>query len=247
MRIIQITDSHISIDAPQRTADLQSCVQYVNNVRPSADLVIHTGDVVHAGLREEYETAKGLLDTLNAPYIVLAGNKDDRRQLSAVFPDNSTLQKKTEKHSTVARGQGEFIQFSLEQFAFRLIVLDTVGHSSKGEFCDKRLQHLDTMLSADVERPALVFMHHAPVEIREIPDPFQFDDWSQVDALGATFSKYANIQTIYCGHIHRNINSQIGELPVSVLSCTACDLRKGQLSDDDKQRPMLNIIDLPTV
>lgn len=267
MRIIQITDSHISIDTPQRTADLERCIQSVNSVQPAADLVIHTGDVVHAGLREEYETAKRLLDTLVAPYIVLAGNKDDRQQLSAVFPDNSTLQKNTNpkktdqkktdqkntdqkninNNSAGAQEQTDFIQFSLEQFAFRLIVLDTVGQSNKGEFCEKRLQHLDAMLCADVGRPAVVFMHHAPVEIGEIPDPFQFDDWSQVDALGATFSKYENIQAIYCGHIHRNIASQFGRLPVSVLTCTACDLRKGQLSDDDKQRPMISIIDLPAL
>lgn len=245
MRIIQITDSHISLDTPQRTRDLELCVEHVNAVHPVADLVIHTGDIVHGGQPEEYRIAKELLDTLKAPYIVLAGNKDQRQELSRAFPYNRNLQKASEDQNYDLVDDGEFIQFSLEQFPFRLIVLDTAGVASKGEFCKKRLQHLDEMLAADLARPVVVFMHHAPVEIGEIPDPFQFEDWSEVDALNATFSKYQQVESIYCGHIHRNIESTLGRLPVSVLTCTACDLRKGQLSEADRLRPMINVIDLP--
>ena len=79
MRIIQISDSHIALDTPGRLEDLRNCVNAVNAEKP--DIVIHTGDVSHNSLAEEYSAARDILDTLTAPYHVLAGNKDTRHLL----------------------------------------------------------------------------------------------------------------------------------------------------------------------
>ena len=63
MRIVQISDSHISVKNPARTADLANCIMAINDISPAVDLVVHTGDIVHDGLREEYATVRQLLDT----------------------------------------------------------------------------------------------------------------------------------------------------------------------------------------
>lgn len=233
MRIVQITDSHISVDHPQRTVDLENCIQAVNAVSPKPDLVVHSGDVVHNGLADEYRTAKVLLDTLSAPYVVLAGNRDNRQELMREFAD----------HIAVSPGD-EFVQYSVDEYAARLIVIDTVSHASKGEICASRLQHVSSMLEADAHKPVVVFMHHSPFEASEIPDPFQFEDWEDVVKLVKIFNAHPQILAVYCGHIHRNIEATVGQLPVSALSCTACDLRKGKLSADDASRPMFTIIDI---
>ena len=49
MRIVQISDSHISVKNPARTADLANCIMAINDISPAVDLVVHTGDIVHDG------------------------------------------------------------------------------------------------------------------------------------------------------------------------------------------------------
>ena len=101
-------------------------------------------------------------------------------------------------------------------------MLDTVKEGdSKGEFCQQRLTHLQTMLEDDSTRPALIFMHHSPYVVDEIPDPWQFHNWQEVEALSELLSKHENIQQVYCGHVHRNVEGTIAGLPVEVLTCIA--------------------------
>ncbi len=234
MRIIQITDSHISIHNPQRTVDLENCIRAVNAVTPKPDLVVHTGDIAHDGLTVEYETAKSLLSQLSSPYVVLAGNRDNREHLMQVFADCINVD-----------SDSKFLQYVVDSYSARLIVIDTVGQASKGTLCEVRLKHIDAMLAADAEKPVIVFMHHTPFEATEIPDPFQFEDWTDVDKLLQIFKNYSQIQAVYCGHIHRNVEAEVAGLSVSALSCLACDLRKGELSKEDAERPMFKVIDLP--
>lgn len=234
MRIVQISDSHISVKNPARTADLANGIKAINAISPAVDLVVHTGDIVHDGLPEEYATAKQLLDTLSTPYRVLAGNRDNRQLLMEAFAEHIEVDQ-----------SAEFVQYSVEDYPARLLMLDTVNTASKGALCASRLAHTRQMLSVDSQKPVIVFMHHNPFEASEIPDPFQFEDWSDVEKLHEIFAASNQIQAVYCGHIHRNVDIVIGNnLPVSAISCMACDLRKGRLSEYDRTRPMFKVIEL---
>ncbi len=243
MRIVQISDSHIAHDIPQRLSDLKACIDAINLLPTAPDIVIHTGDITHNGLAEEFSAAKEVLNKLSVPYFVLAGNKDDRRQLQQAFSDHDYLQQ-----------HPKFIQYRLEQFAYRLIILDTIfdpigshaasaGAMSKGALCAERFHLLQEMLDHDTSKPTVIFMHHSPIVIDEIPDPWQFHDWAQVDRLATLLSHYQNLHGIYCGHVHRNIRGHIAQLPVSVLSCMATDLRKGRLDEHESTRPMYKTLD----
>ena len=55
MQIAQLSDSHISLSHPQRMDDLKATIDGINAENP--DLVIHTGDIAHEGLVEEYKGA----------------------------------------------------------------------------------------------------------------------------------------------------------------------------------------------
>ena len=234
MRIVQISDSHISVKNPARTDDLVNGIKAINALSPAVDLVVHTGDIVHDGLHQEYVTAKEVLDKLLVPYRVLAGNRDNRQNLMETFS----------KHTEVDQG-AEYVQYSVENYPARLLMLDTVHTASKGAMCASRLAHAQQMLSADNSKPVIVFMHHNPFEATEIPDPFQFEDWSDVDKLLEIFASSAQLQSVYCGHIHRNVDAVVGNhLPASAISCMASDLRKGQLSEYDRTRPMFKVIEV---
>ncbi len=234
MRIVHISDSHISVDHPQRTADLQACVEAINAAAEQPDVVMHTGDITHNGVAEEYNTAKLALDELKMPYFVMPGNKDKRPALIDAFADEKTI----------CQGD-EFIQYSVDHFPVRLIVLDTLSdNSNKGLLGEAKFKQIKTMLEADSSKPTAVFMHHTPFEVGAIPDPFQFEDWQEVAKLRALLSSHQQVNGIYCGHIHRSIDGRLGDLNVSAISCMATDLRKGELTAEQRTMPILRFHEL---
>ncbi len=241
MRIIHISDSHISVDKPVREDDLRRCIQRINETTPKADAVIHTGDISHDGLTVEYVTAKRHLTDLEAPLFVLAGNRDNREELIDEFADNQTISK-----------GDRYIQYSVETFPVRLIILDTVSvtgntrHSSgsnKGRLCKERLSHLKTMLGADTTRPVAIFMHHSPFEATSIPDPFQFEHWHEVERFHELLAGHPDIRGIFCGHIHRNAKAEAGGIPIRAITCMACDLRKGEITPEERSEPAIRVLD----
>ena len=227
MKIIQISDSHISVDHPERTLDLETCVKSINDLANPSDIIFHTGDISHNGLPEEYRIAKDCLNKLKAPYHVLTGNRDKRPALIQAFADGSSI-----------RESDQFVQYSIESYATRLVVVDTLcEHSNKGQICEERFNHLEKMLAADITRPALMFLHHSPFEVPPIPDPFQFENWADVEKLHELLSAYPSVVGLYCGHIHRNVDGTIANRPVRAITCMARDLRKGTLTEDERNRP----------
>ena len=215
MRIIQISDSHLSLDRPERTAELEDCIRQINRANPQPDIVVHTGDVAHNGRADEYLLARQLLDNLAAPYIVLAGNRDNRHELLKAFA-----------HVCREPLEDRFVQYSIEQFGVRLLCIDTVSEASnKGRLCPTRLDHIAAMLRADPSRPAVLLLHHPPFAVNVAPDPFQFEDWAQVDALQALILDHPQIQAMLCGHVHREAQTAVGPVSAHVATCIASDLR----------------------
>ncbi|MEE9335206.1 MAG: metallophosphoesterase [Granulosicoccaceae bacterium] len=229
MRIVHISDSHISVEHPQRTADLRACIDVINVAAKPPDAVMHTGDITHNGVAEEYNIAKQQLDELKVPYFVMPGNKDKRPALIDAFADGHSI-----------RQGDDFIQYSIDHYPVRLVVLDTLSdNSNKGLLGDVRFKHIKEMLEAEPLKPTAVFMHHTPFEVAAIPDPRQFEDWQEVAKLRALFSAHRQISGVYCGHIHRSIDGRLGDLSVSAISCMATDLRKGELTAEQRHMPIL--------
>jgi len=229
MRIVHLSDSHISLEHPQRTADLRACIDAINTDANTPDAVIHTGDITHNASAEEYNTAKEQLDKLKAPYFVIPGNKDKRPELIDAFVDGKTIN----------RGD-EYIQYAVDNFDVRMVMLDTLSdNSNKGRLGDARFEHLQAMLEAEPNKRTAVFMHHTPFEVGAIPDPFQFEDWDEVHRLRKLLATHSQIIGVFCGHIHRSIDGRLGDLSVSAISCMATDLRKGELTDEQRTMPIL--------
>jgi len=236
LRIIQISDTHLDHDVPQRMHDLENCIRAINQESRAPDLVVHTGDISHNGLIEEYHTAQQLLDQLNAPYLVMAGNRDKRSELLTVFADD--------RYQLPTQG---WVQYAIEQHDVRLLLVDTVcKQSNKGQLCQNRLNHLESMLQADMSKPVALFLHHTPFEATGIPDPFQFEDWKDVRRLADLMSKYNTICGVYCGHVHRFLDGCIAGVNASAISCLAGDLRKGEVSESERKLPVYKLITLPS-
>jgi 3',5'-cyclic AMP phosphodiesterase CpdA len=217
MRIVQISDTHISREQPSRGEELAATVYFINRLDPAPDIVVHTGDVAHDGLAEEYAIARRQLDALRVPCLVIPGNRDNRLELIKAFADGRLI-----------RQDMAFVQYAVELPDVRLVFADTAsGTSNKGHLCAARLAEIDRMLSAETSRPTLLFLHHPPFEIGIIPDPFQYEDWAAVEAFTALLARHPQVRGVHCGHVHRNVRATIGTCAASTVSCVAPDLRKG--------------------
>lgn len=230
--VVQISDTHISVDVPSRLEDLDRCIAAINELSVAPELVVHTGDVAHDGLAQEYHSARELLDQLNSPYVVMVGNRDNRAVLREVFP--------VQEYSNLAP---DWIQYSVEHLSTRLVMIDTVSdQSNKGRLCAKRLEHLNGLIEGDVAKPAALFMHHTPYPATGIPDPYQYEQWQDVESLASLIEHRDHISGIYCGHVHRFIDGEIGGHAASAITCLAGDLRKGEVSDSERQQPVFKVI-----
>jgi 3',5'-cyclic-AMP phosphodiesterase len=234
MIIAQISDTHIALDsadAAQRIRDFESTIADINTLDPAPDVIVHTGDIVHTGRREEYACAAAILANARVPVYVMAGNKDDRANLRERFAGRGYL-------SPDAR----FVQYAIEDYPVRLIALDTLSSASnKGDFCRERIKHFIDMIDADTGRPAAVFTHHPPFEVMVGPDRIHFDSLDAMSALRRTIQHSGRVAAVFSGHVHRAAAGHVGNIPATVVQCIATILRRGEYPPAMKGRPVYHI------
>ena len=234
MIVAQISDSHISLPEPDnshRLDDLKTAVDEINELKNPADVVVHTGDVSHNATEEEYHAAKQILDNLKAPLFVIPGNRDRRQIMRKMF--GGKIGPEIPK---------PFIQYSLDQWNTKLILLDTLNENDRvGEICRKRMEHLAEMLNKDSEKPTVIFMHHPPYDVVEAPHPFQFDSRETVEKLNNLTATHRQIIGIFCGHSHRATTGKLGNIPASTIPALSIDLRFGKFAESQKHRPIIYV------
>jgi len=168
MIIAHISDTHLAFDtadAARRLRDFASTIADINVLDPPADVIVHTGDIVHNGRQDEYAEAAALLAKARAPVYVLPGNKDDRANLRAVFSARGYL-----------APDSEFIDYAIEDYPVRLIALDTLSPGNgRGDFRPEQARRLIEMMDADLNKPIAVFTHHPPFEVTVGPDRCHFE------------------------------------------------------------------------
>lgn len=169
---------------------VQRAIAHLKNLSP--DVVVISGDLVHNVQLEEYKRLQELLSALKMPVFLLPGNHDSRDLIRQVFADRAYLP------------DSGFLQYTVENYPLRLIMLDTnVPGEGRGELDKARLQWLDKQLAAQPNRPTLLFMHHPPFSTGiKMMDGLGL---TGKEPLAAIVKKYSCIERIGCGHIHRPI------------------------------------------
>ena len=219
MLLCQISDPHIvpsaelaygRIDTP---AMLGRCVSKVLSLSRTPDLAVVTGDLTDHATPEEYEVLRELLAPLCArmPVYLAVGNHDDRDVLRAAFPDHAYL-----------AGEGGFVQYVVDDFPVRLVVLDTlIPGAPGGRLCPERLAWLDRTL-AESDRPTIVAQHHPPlVTGLSIMDQMALENPA---AEAAVLRRHPHVERVICGHYHRNIQARFGGTIASVCPSAAHQL-----------------------
>lgn len=225
MLIAQLTDFHarppgsLAYGIVDTGALLARAIEAVLALRPQPDLVLVSGDLVDAGLEEEYRLVRAQLDRLSMPVYAVPGNHDEREAFRAAFADRSW-----------ARDHPRFVQYAVEAGPLRILALDTlVPGEAHGELCAERLAWLERELAAAPDRPTLLVMHHPPILCGiEHMDAI---NCRNAEALGTIVGRHAQIERIVCGHHHRPIQVRWQGTLVSVAPGIAhqvsLDLRPG--------------------
>jgi Icc protein len=234
MIIAQITDTHISLDTPdadQRIRDLELTVADINTLDPVPDAIVHTGDIVHNGLPDEYAQAAVILAKARAPVYVLAGNKDNRANLRRAFSARGYLSP-----------DSDFIDYAIDDYPVRLIALDTVNSASnKGDFCSERARRLLKLIDAETTKPIVVFMHHPPFEVMVGPDRLHFETPEIMARLRQALQHSGRVVAVCSGHVHRAAAGHVGSILATVAPCTATTRRYGEYPPQMKMHPVYQV------
>ena len=198
MLLAQISDLHVrpvgqsykdAVDSNRMFAD---AVEHLNRLDPRPDLVLITGDLVDEGLEAEYANLRTLLAKLELPCLLMPGNHDDREVLARCFPDHAYLPLRGPKH------------FVIDRPPLRIVAFDTtVPGDHHGAVDESGLAWLEAALRDAHGAPTLVLMHHPPI-VTGIP---YLDKYMcrQPERLAAVIGRFANVERVLCGHVHRQI------------------------------------------
>lgn len=217
MLLCQISDPHLvpegtlaygKVDTP---ALLERCVRAIRALPRQPDAVVATGDLTDHALPEEYGLLRELLAPLTVPVYLLPGNHDERGALQAAFPDMPHL-----------RGEDGFVQYAVEDFDLRLVVLDTVvPRAPGGELCARRLAWLDRTLAA-VRRPTVVAQHHPPIAAgMTLMDSMRL---ANPAAQAEVIARHPHVERVISGHYHRPFHARFAGTVASVCPSTAHQL-----------------------
>jgi Icc protein len=234
MIIAQISDSHLTLDAPdadQRMRDFVLTIADINALNPPPDVIVHTGDIVHNGRQDEYTQAADILARACAPVYVLGGNRDDRANLRAAFAAGGYF----------APGS-DFLDYAINDYPVRLIALDTLSpRGNKGDFCRERVRRSLELIDAEATKPIAVFTHHPPFEVLVGPDRMHFESTESLARLRRALQHSGRVIAVFSGHVHRAAEGHVGSIPATVVQCIATTLRKGQYPPSMEQRPVYHV------
>lgn len=233
MLVAQITDLHLGFDPGNpdeyNRQRLDQTLRTLAAMRPIPDLLLVTGDIADNGDdRESYERFREATADLPFPVYPAMGNHDNRETFRAVFPDTPDVD--------------GFVQYVIEEFPVRIIVLDTLETGRHGGGFDAaRAGWLTARLAEAPERPTLLVLHHPPIAtglswMTENPEA----RW--VRKLRPIVEANTNIVAMVSGHLHRPIVTRWAGTALAVCPSTApqvaLDMAKMDAEAPDN-RPMI--------
>ncbi len=216
MLIAQLTDLHVCAagEACNRISETNMfalrAFRSVAAMKPAPDVVLITGDLTESGMPAEYANLASLLHQhLSMPIYVIPGNHDRR--------DNFRRELAFLRGVTA---DPEFVQYAVEDYPVRLIMLDTVVFgAAHGALRDSQLAWLDRTLAAAPDKPTMIGMHHPPfgcgiahMDKIALRDP---------QAFAGVIARHPQVKQIICGHHHRPIFAQLGGAIVSIAPSVA--------------------------
>jgi 3',5'-cyclic-AMP phosphodiesterase len=216
MLIAQLTDLHVQPTGKPANRVVETNVlteralRTVAAFQPRPDVLVITGDLTDCGLADAYANLARMLHRhAQMPVFVIPGNHDCRDAL-----------RKGLGHLPGVTADPHFVQYAVEDYPMRLILLDTlVPGEAHGELCDERLNFLDRTLAAAPDRPTIVAMHHPPFAcgIGHM-DRINLRNAKQFTGV---IARHRQVERIICGHHHRPVIARVAHAIVLIAPSVA--------------------------
>ncbi|PXX89395.1 3',5'-cyclic-AMP phosphodiesterase [Marinobacter vulgaris] len=193
LRVLQLTDPHLMADPGGEllgvnTRDsLDAVIAQVLHDHGQPDLILATGDIAQDASEEAYRLFGDKLKAFRSSSVWIAGNHDDSPLLARIAAENRADQ----RH--VIQGGWQFV------------LLDTsVPGKVFGHLADSELAFLESTLLENPDTPALIALHHHPVEIdTEWMSPIGLRNR---DAFWQVVDRFSQVRIVLWGHIHQDLD-----------------------------------------
>src|SRR5262249_38673649 len=114
---------------------------------------------------------------------------------------------------------GPFVQYAIESFPVRILVLDTATPGSdEPSYCADRTAWLARQLKRDA-KPTLIAMHHPPMREGVAWVAAQDPNWAA--PIGELVTRVPHVKRIVAGHVHRSMLRTWAGVPVTTAPSTA--------------------------
>lgn len=189
--ILQVTDLHI-LPAPGDTLlgintehYFHACLEQAFASNQHFDLILLTGDLAQHPCKASYQRILNTLEAYKIPSVCLPGNHDDYELMQQVLNTSRVNCRK---------------QVLFENW--QLISLNSqIPGSPGGRLSTEELSFLESCLSINPDRHALVAVHHHCLESNSSwMDTMMIENSRELFSL---ISNYPQVKAITCGHIHQ--------------------------------------------
>ena len=189
IRIVQITDCHLSGDQEQEYRgenshkNLRGLLKKVKTFAP--DLLLATGDLSEDASPASYAALQAYLEPQGIPALALPGNHDDAGLLAEAFPGSPVDSVAVSKH-----GRWQIIR-----------VNSCLEGKPEGRLSEQTLQQLNHVLLDEPHRLRLLALHHQPIAANS---PW-IDKYRlfEPEAFLALLGRAPGVKAVVWGHIHQ--------------------------------------------
>lgn len=224
LRLLQITDTHLFADTRAQLAGVdteattQAVLEHLRWAEAPADVLLHTGDLVHDGSEAAYRRLKQRLEEFGVRGLVMPGNHDAPAMLQRLYA-----------HGRVTWARNAVLG------DWQLITLNTfTGNGAGGHLSAAELGALDRCLVAEPERHALVCLHHHPVAMGcEWIDGIGVDNG---EALFRVLDRHPQVRGVVWGHVHQSFDDERRGVRLLATPSTGLQFRPGsrEFAVDDR-------------
>ena len=190
LRVLQLTDPHLMARADgdllgvKTRESLQAVIGEVLKAHGQPDLILATGDLAQDGSVDAYRGFGESLQVFSCPSVWIAGNHDHVDNLVRVASEYGA----SARH--VIQGGWQFVMLD-----------SSVPGKVSGALADSELEFLAQTLEQHPDLPAVVALHHHPVDIGS--------DWMEKigltnrDAFWQVVDRFPQVRIVLWGHIHQ--------------------------------------------